>query len=77
MSNSLSASLVPIFSFGENDLYNTVENPKGSKLRKIQETFQKYTNVSPPIFYGRGVFNYDYGMLPLRKKVATVCKFVM
>jgi len=66
------ASLVPIFSFGENDLYNTVPNPKGSSLRKFQENFQKLTGVSPPVFYGRGIFNYDYGMLPIRKEIHTV-----
>lgn len=32
------ASLVPVFSFGENDLWNQVDNSEGSLLRKIQET---------------------------------------
>jgi len=66
------ASLVPVFSFGENDLYTQFENPKGSRLRKFQETVCRVAGVSPPAFYGRGVFNYDVGILPNRRQVATV-----
>eukprot|EP01117_Protostelium_nocturnum_P000708 TRINITY_DN1085_c0_g2_i1.p1 TRINITY_DN1085_c0_g2~~TRINITY_DN1085_c0_g2_i1.p1 ORF type:complete len:289 (+),score=113.45 TRINITY_DN1085_c0_g2_i1:222-1088(+) len=65
-------SLVPVFSFGENDLYTQIPNPKGSKLRKFQDWVCRVAGVSPPAFYGRGVFNYDYGILPKRKQVATV-----
>ena len=70
----LRASLVPVFSFGENDLYNQAENPVGSKLRKFQETFKKIAGFSPPIFYGRGVFNYTFGFLPHRRPINTVGK---
>ncbi|PRP88666.1 diacylglycerol O-acyltransferase [Planoprotostelium fungivorum] len=66
------APLVPVFSFGENDLYNQFANPKGSRVRRFQEVFCKYVGVSPPVFYGRGIFNYDFGILPHRKQVATV-----
>lgn len=30
------ADLVPAYSFGENDLYQQMDNPEGSKLRKFQ-----------------------------------------
>lgn len=35
------ASLVPVFAFGENELYKQVDNPKGSKLRAFQEKVKK------------------------------------
>ncbi|KAJ3196458.1 diacylglycerol O-acyltransferase 1 [Irineochytrium annulatum] len=66
------ASLVPVFSFGENDVWDQVDNQKGSTLRKIQMTFQKYASFSPPLFHGRGVFNYDVGMLPYRRAITSV-----
>ncbi|KAI8847703.1 diacylglycerol acyltransferase [Chytridium lagenaria] len=59
------ASLVPVFSFGENDVWDQVPNPKGSTLRKFQQFFQKTASFSPPLFHGRGIINYDYGILPL------------
>jgi len=69
-----SASLVPIFSFGETDLYEQVDNPQGSLLRKLQNVMTTYFGFSPPLFHGRGVFNYSFGILPFRKPVNTVCK---
>lgn len=35
------AALVPVFAFGENELYKQVDNPKGSKLRIFQEKLKK------------------------------------
>ena len=35
-------------------------------VRKIQEAVKNVTGVSPPIFHGRGIFNYTFGMLPYR-----------
>lgn len=59
------ASLVPVFSFGENDVYRQVAlgvvkksqagNPRGSWLRKFQSTFKKFTGLSLPLFHGQGV----------------------
>lgn len=54
------------------DIWNQVPNPEGSTLRTIQEKFQKYMTFSPPIFHGRGVFQYDIGFLPHRKRIVTV-----
>lgn len=65
---------MPVFSFGENDIYDQAENPEGSKLRRFQETVKKITGVSPPIFYGRGIFNYNFGFLPHRRPIHTVGK---
>jgi 2-acylglycerol O-acyltransferase 2 len=66
------SSLVPVFSFGENDLWEQAPNPKGSKLRKFQDTVRKFTSVSPTVVYGRGIFNYEVGILPFRRPVVSV-----
>ncbi|KAJ3218484.1 diacylglycerol O-acyltransferase 1 [Dinochytrium kinnereticum] len=66
------ASLVPVFSFGENDVWDQVPNPKGSTLRKFQNFFQKQASFSPPLFHGRGIINYDYGILPYRRAIISI-----
>ena len=66
------ASLVPVFCFGENDLYAALENPEDSFLRKFQEIVKKLSNFGLPIFWGRGIFNYSFGYVPFRKSTYTV-----
>ncbi|XP_076343975.1 2-acylglycerol O-acyltransferase 2-like isoform X1 [Tachypleus tridentatus] len=64
--------LVPVFCFGENDLFDQVNNPDGSWLRKMQDKLTHRLGFSPPLFYGRGVFQYNVGYLPYRRPVTTV-----
>ncbi|XP_015683120.1 2-acylglycerol O-acyltransferase 2-A-like [Protobothrops mucrosquamatus] len=64
--------LVPVFSFGENELYDQVENPKGSWVRWTQERLQKIMGFSLPLFYARGIFQYTFGFIPYRKPIFTV-----
>jgi 2-acylglycerol O-acyltransferase 2 len=64
--------LVPVFSFGENDLWDQLPNPHGSWTRKFQDTSRKLTGIVPPSLYGRGVFTYNYGLLPYRRQVVSV-----
>ncbi|KIH54466.1 diacylglycerol acyltransferase [Ancylostoma duodenale] len=66
------AQLIPCYSFGENDLFHQADNPKGSTIRMIQTTLKNVLGISPPIFHGRGVFNYNFGLLPFRKPINTV-----
>lgn len=66
------ACIVPVYSFGENDLFKQADNPAGSGLRHFQETFKKIFGFAPPLFYGRGIFNYTLGLLPFRKPINTV-----
>ncbi|KAL0487084.1 2-acylglycerol O-acyltransferase [Acrasis kona] len=66
------ASLVPIYGFGENELYSQAVNPDGSLLRRIQENLKSITSFALPMFYGRGIFLYDYGLLPRRVPLTTV-----
>ncbi|XP_046849106.1 2-acylglycerol O-acyltransferase 2-like [Xenia sp. Carnegie-2017] len=66
------ASLVPVFCFGENDLFKQYPNPEGSYLRKIQTKVKDIATFSPPLFYGRGIFQYTFGLVPFRKPVHTI-----
>lgn len=66
------ASLVPVFAFGENDLFNQVKNPRGSWLRDIQQKIQKKVAFAPVLFFGRGIFQYTFGFLPHRRPVNVV-----
>lgn len=66
------ASLVPIFSFGELDLYDQPANPPGSKLRRWQDFVKAVTGIAPTKFIGRGFFQYSYGMIPRRKTLNLV-----
>ncbi|PNJ51218.1 MOGAT2 isoform 3 [Pongo abelii] len=66
------ASLVPIFSFGENDVFDQISNSSGSWLRCIQNRLQKIMSISLPIFRGRGVFQYSFGLIPYRRPITTV-----
>ncbi|XP_034972276.1 2-acylglycerol O-acyltransferase 2 [Zootoca vivipara] len=64
--------LVPVFSFGENELFDQVENPKGGWLRWIQEHLQKIMGISLPLFHARGIFQYSFGLIPYRRPIRTV-----
>ena len=46
--------LVPVYTFGETDLYYQVPNPRGSLLRSVQERILKVCKISTPIVWGRG-----------------------
>ncbi|KAL1122311.1 hypothetical protein AAG570_003716 [Ranatra chinensis] len=64
--------LVPVFSFGETDLYDQVQNPPGSTLLRFQNWLRKYTGLAPCLFIGRGILQYSFGLLPMRAPVTTV-----
>ncbi|NWX21071.1 MOGT2 acyltransferase, partial [Aegotheles bennettii] len=64
--------LVPIFSFGDNDLFDQVRNPKGSWLRKVQHWLQQIMGISLPLFHARGIFQYSFGLIPYRRPIFTV-----
>ncbi|XP_053119924.1 2-acylglycerol O-acyltransferase 2-A-like isoform X2 [Hemicordylus capensis] len=66
------AALVPVFSFGENELFNQVSNPQGSFIRAAQERLQKAVGLALPLFHARGVFQYSFGLLPFRRPIYTV-----
>ncbi|XP_070710968.1 2-acylglycerol O-acyltransferase 1 isoform X2 [Pempheris klunzingeri] len=66
------ALLVPVFSFGENELFEQLENPSGSPLRTLQNRLQGIMGVAMPLFHARGVFQYSFGLMPYRKPIHTV-----
>lgn len=66
------APLVPIFSFGETDLYDQIKGNENSLLYKSQEAFRKLTGLSPVLLVGRGFFQYTFGLVPQRKPVTIV-----
>ncbi|GLD71686.1 2-acylglycerol O-acyltransferase 2-A-like isoform X2 [Lates japonicus] len=66
------AQLVPVFSFGENELFDQMENPTGSPLRTLQNRLQSIMGVAMPLFHARGVFQYSFGLMPYRKSIHTV-----
>jgi len=66
------ASLVPVFAFGETDLWDQYPNPEGSKVRKFQETMKNLFTFTLPLINGRGVFQYGYGLMPQRRPIHVV-----
>lgn len=66
------ASLVPVFSFGENDIYDQPLSEPGSKLHKFRNVFKRLTGITPPIVNGRGFLQYSFGLIPRRRAITTV-----
>jgi 2-acylglycerol O-acyltransferase 2 len=63
------ANLVPVFHFGENELYGQVSHPV---LRRLQDWATRLLGFTLPVIRGRGIFQYDYGILPRRVELNTV-----
>ena len=55
------ASLVPVISFGESNIYELL----------FQETIQRFIDF-PGILNGRGLLQYNFGLLPKRHPINTV-----
>ena len=64
--------LVPVFGFGENFLFDTVPNEKGTWLRTFQDWCESHFAFAPAFFLGRGVFQYNWGFLPRRVPITLV-----
>ena len=63
------AALVPVLAFGETDVYDVEHWPWAEAL---QARMQKALGFAVPVFHGRGIFNYDFGLLPYRRPIAVV-----
>ena len=71
------SALVPTFSFGEAFIYGKLfPNPRGSWIRSLQEYIVDKTRWPFPFFFGRGIFQYSFGMLPKRHPITVVSKFI-
>ncbi|EPT01116.1 hypothetical protein FOMPIDRAFT_97313 [Fomitopsis schrenkii] len=66
------ADLVPVFSFGENDIYEQMPNEKGTSVYTLQKKFQNMFGFTLPLFHGRGLLNYNLGLLPYRRRIVAV-----
>ena len=55
------AKLVPTLAFGENEIYDSVDNPRGSRLRNWQKWMQRTFGLAPVFFSGRGLFSHGFG----------------
>uniref|UniRef100_A0A8D0HCC9 Monoacylglycerol O-acyltransferase 3 n=1 Tax=Sphenodon punctatus TaxID=8508 RepID=A0A8D0HCC9_SPHPU len=67
------ADLVPVYSFGENDIFQQHRFPDGSWLRHLQLRFKQLTGFAPCLFHGRGVFlSHLWGLLPFPAPITVV-----
>ncbi|XP_011311789.1 2-acylglycerol O-acyltransferase 2-A isoform X2 [Fopius arisanus] len=64
--------LVPVFSFGETDLYDQIQLSTDSFLGKVQNYIRKAIGIAPIIVVGRGFFQYSFGLIPQRRPVTVV-----
>ncbi|XP_074044941.1 2-acylglycerol O-acyltransferase 2-like [Macrotis lagotis] len=66
------AAIVPMFSFGENEIFDQLDNCQGSWLRSIQNRLQKIMGFPLPLFHGQGIFQDKFGLLPYCHPITTV-----
>jgi 2-acylglycerol O-acyltransferase 2 len=66
------AFLVPVFSFGEIEIFDQKPNDPGTKIRAFQEFVKRWTGVSPVLMYGRGFSPKHYGIIPHRQPITTI-----
>lgn len=66
------ADLVPVLAFGENDLYDQLDPHKHPWLHNTQRYFLKAWKFTVPLLHGRGIFNYDVGLMPYRRPLNIV-----
>ncbi|KAF1984546.1 DAGAT-domain-containing protein [Aulographum hederae CBS 113979] len=66
------ADLVPVFAFGENDLYDQIDSTEHPWIHKGQLLVKKFAGFTVPLFHARGVFNYDVGLMPYRRSLDIV-----
>ncbi|XP_049644127.1 2-acylglycerol O-acyltransferase 3-like [Suncus etruscus] len=67
------ASLVPVYSFGENDIFKVKSFKVGTWQYAVQVTFKKIVGFPPNIYWGHSPFSPNFwGLLPLPKPITTV-----
>ncbi|KAL3067859.1 hypothetical protein niasHS_016825 [Heterodera schachtii] len=65
-------TLVPSYSFGENDLFDQFPNPRGSLLRTVQTAIKKRCRVCIPLVNGCCGLSDRFGLLPRRSPITTI-----
>ena len=66
------AALVPVYTFGENDVVTVVDTRKVGWARSFQRGLKGLTGFTLPFVYGRGLFGMPVGMLPHRVPLTAV-----
>lgn len=66
------ADLVPVLAFGENDLYDQMNPRSHPWLHTIQMFVLRVWKFTLPFLHGRGIFNYDVGLMPYRRPLHIV-----
>ncbi|CAI9588102.1 unnamed protein product, partial [Staurois parvus] len=67
------ADLVPVYCFGENDLYEQIRFTEGSWGWKLQLLFQKYVGFAPCLIKGTAVFGEgSWGLNPFPRPLTSV-----
>ena len=66
------ADLVPVLAFGENDLYDQVSPRRHPALHALQMWVLRTLKFTLPFLHGRGIFNYDVGLMPYRRPLNVV-----
>lgn len=66
------ADLVPVLAFGENDLYDQVSSKTHPSLHRLQMYALRTLKFTLPFLHGRGIFNYDVGLMPYRRPLNIV-----
>ena len=64
--------LVPVFSFGETEIFDQFSNEPGTFLRAYQDFVKKWTGIAPAMPYARGLSAKSYGLIPYRRPITTV-----
>lgn len=65
-------SLVPTFAFGEADIYRLMTPKPGSIGFAFQRWLKTHFSFTLPFFSARGIFIYDFGLLPYRNPINVV-----
>ncbi|XP_044756721.1 2-acylglycerol O-acyltransferase 2-like [Coccinella septempunctata] len=60
--------LVPVLSFGETDIFNQYGG-KNTRFKRFQEEIRKWIGIAPVLSYGRGLLQYDFGLIPHRRPI--------
>lgn len=78
--NSMSdIAIVPVYVYGENNIHNVLNTTASDNDSKILKTFLKlqlflkeHTGFTLPLVNSRGIFNYDFGLLPYKRRMDVV-----
>lgn len=63
---------MPVYSFGENELFKQVIFSEGSLGRKLQDLFKKIMGFAPCLFVGE-----RFALLPYRTPITTVGEYLV